>query len=799
MPARLRFVPLFFAAALGCGLHLHRPRDAATAEGADGELKASRLVDGFTEELAQSQAMLTDEVAAAQAWAEVGRDRDLLDILGARGEADPDVQILFFTRCRARFKGDGWTTFCSKISTRLHALVGHAFPLAEAPAPVVGRPKSPPAPAPDPAADLLRELRTLQRHWKGPDSGESRLARAVNEHQMAARALHLGSADAAGPGCPALEQPGTSPVLQASRDRQRRLCMDRHDDLAALRERVVCNGPACAPSELGAQVDQLLAVHDALQQHHEELSRRLFAYEAAKQPCSALEPPAKGKAALTPAPRPAKPPSASQPVATPATSTSSAPPPAQPEQPRPASVASRTVPEAMYLETGLNAPVASAMSSEPLAPGPGAMSSRTGPNAPVVSAMSFDSPGPGATSHQAGPSEHVPKDMSSPTGPFAPVRFDLPYQTADLFAGAGLIGKPWLATGPAGVSASFAPAADPLAAREDAPASTAPTASPGGTQAASGGPTTPSPGGTQAASGGPTTASPVAPNPAPAPTPSFTPAVTTPSSQACDDTVLQTRFAELAEVPVPAILTAYDLRPLAELGRWYQLAEQLAAVDALIEARQIRARRKAAADADPAAAKALAGAPRFARVVHTTIVGIDRLQQAVDTLELAVLALIRETLRVEHDALVAAIGLGERRLRLARAKLVAQLDEAVLLMEAQASLVKLERAGCPAQALMAAYEGKCRDELTKALVAFGNAWTLGRADQKRADALDLGVRHDASIVRSRAAMALRQVYLAAGVTELVKFTRGGMAPEALAQLIVSTVGFGVLAGAVLAP
>ncbi|MCY1006353.1 hypothetical protein OV079_12430 [Nannocystis pusilla] len=219
----------------------------------------------------------------------------------------------------------------------------------------------------------------------------------------------------------------------------------------------------------------------------------------------------------------------------------------------------------------------------------------------------------------------------------------------------------------------------------------------------------------------------------------------------------------------------------------------------MIEARQIRARRKAAADADPAAAKALAGAPRFARVVHTTIVGIDRLQQTVDTLELAVLALIRETLRVEHDALVAAIGLGERRLRLARAKLVAQLDEAVLLMEAQASLVKLERAGCPAQALMAAYEGKCRDELTKALVAFGNAWTLGRADQKRADALDLGVRHDASIVRSRAAMALRQVYLAAGVTELVKFTRGGMAPEALAQLIVSTVGFGVLAGAVLAP
>ncbi|WP_434415176.1 hypothetical protein [Nannocystis pusilla] len=743
MPARLRFVPLFFAAALGCGLHLHRPRDAATAEGADGELKASRLVDGFTEELAQSQAMLTDEVAAAQAWAEVGRNRDLLDILGARGEADPNVQILFFTRCRARFKGDGWTTLCSKISTRLHTLVGHAFPLAEAPAPVVGRPKSPPAPAPDPAADLLRELRTLQRHWKGPDSGESRLARAVNEHQMAARALHLGSADAAGPGCPAFLQPGTSPVLQASRDRQRRLCMDRRDNLAALRERVVCNGPACAPSELGAQVDQLLAVHDALQQHHEELSRRLFAYEAAKQPCSAPEPPAKGKAPLTPAPRPAQSPSASQPEPTPATST---PPPAQPQnQERPASAASLSLPDAASPQTGRFV-----LSASALAPVPLDMPSGTG---------SFDP---------------VARSMSPSAGPFAPAVFDLLQQPAvpAVFPGAGLIGRPWLAPAPSTASGdASAPSGAATTSPTLAPSDATPAASPA-----------PSP-----ATRAPATAAPSTP-------------FMTGASQACDDTVLQTRFAELANVPIPAILTAYDLRPLAELGRWYQLAEQLAAVDALIEAGQIRARRKAAADANPAAAKALAGAPRFARVVHTTIVGIDRLQQTVDTLALAVLALIRETLRVEHDALVAAIGHGERRLRLARAKLVAQLDEAVLLMEAQASLVKLERAGCPAQALMAAYEGgKCRDELTRALVAFGNAWMLGRANQKRADVLDLGVRHDASIVRSRAAMALRQVYLAAGVTELVKFTRGGMAPEALAQLIVSTVGFGVLTGAVLAP
>ncbi|PCC66846.1 hypothetical protein NAEX_09442 [Nannocystis exedens] len=400
--------------------------------------------------------------------------------------------------------------------------------------------------------------------------------------------------------------------------------------------------------------------------------------------------------------------------------------------------------------------------------------------------MSFGAtrPVPGAMSPKTGPIEHVGTNTSSSTGSSKPVRLDLSFQPA-LFPGAGLLGKPWLAS------------AAPVTATPSTPAAGTPTPSPGAAPSTTGGTAAPTPGG--AATPAPSTS--FTPNPGTAtPAPSAGGVVFTPGSGVCDEAVLQTRFAELAEVPIPAILTTHDLRPLAELGRFHQLAEQLAAVDALIETRQIRARRKAAADADPAAAEALAGAPRFARVVHTTITGIDRLQQTVDTLELAVLALIRETLRVEHDALAAAIGHGERRLRLARAKLAAQLEEAVLLMEAQASLTKLERAGCPALALVTAYEGgKCRDELTKSLIAFGNAWTLGRANQKRVDALDLGVRHDASIVRSRAAMALRQVYLAAGVTELVRFTRGGMAPEALAQLIVSTVGFGVLAGAVLAP
>jgi hypothetical protein len=62
--------------------------------------------------------------------------------------------------------------------------------------------------------------------------------------------------------------------------------------------------------------------------------------------------------------------------------------------------------------------------------------------------------------------------------------------------------------------------------------------------------------------------------------------------------------------------------------------------------------------------------------------------------------------------------------------------------------------------------------------------------------LDLAVRHEASIDRSRAAMAMREVYLAAGVAELVKFNNGGIKPETLALLIVNAVGFGVVAGGV---
>jgi hypothetical protein len=259
--------------------------------------------------------------------------------------------------------------------------------------------------------------------------------------------------------------------------------------------------------------------------------------------------------------------------------------------------------------------------------------------------------------------------------------------------------------------------------------------------------------------------------------------------------VLQQRFAALGEIPVSPALIRHDLAPLARLGHLHQLDEQLAAVDALIEERQTRPRRRAdAGGPDPTLS---AEAPRFARALHATIEGIDRVQRVVDALELAVLALIRETLRVERDALAEAVVFAEKRVRIDRIKLAAQLDEAALLLEALVSLTKLERAGHTQVALMAAHDAKpSRDEVAKALLAFGNAWTVGRAAQKQADALDLGARHDASIARSRAAMAVRQVYLVAGVTELVKFNKGGLSPEALAQIVTNAVGFAVLAGGI---
>lgn len=649
-----RLVPFTLLAALGCGAHLHRPQDAATAEGAEADLKAARLVDGFAEELAQSQAMLVDELDAAKAWAEVGRNRDLLDILSATAESDPETAILYHPRCQARFKGDGWTTLCSKLQNRLQALLGYPAPTNAAPDPGA-RPRRPDlTPVVDPAAEVLRELRSLDRQYRGPNSGESQLARVANEYTLAARALKLSGAAAPAPRCPVLDLPGRAPALQASVDRLRGLCRARRDNLQAIAERLVCREPGCA-SEIGAQAEKLAAVHDAVAAHHDELVRRLFAYESAKRPCavrsSGTGPAGQG---APPAPQPATTPPAATPAA------SAAPAASPPAQPKHAALASP---------------------------------------APTDLSLDFGTFGQG------------PLSMSP---------------------GAG-----WLA-----------------------PTATASTPAPTTTATA-------------------------------APTPSA-PFVT--AAPGCDEAVLQQRFAALGELSVPHALVRHDLAPLARLGHLHQLDEQLAAVDALIEERQTRPRRRADVGADPTLS---AEAPRFARALHATIEGIDRVQRVVDSLELAVLALIRETLRVERDALAEAIVYAEKRVRIDRIKLAAQLDEAALLLESFVSLSRLERAGHTQLALMAAHDGKAsRDEVAKTLLAFGNAWTVGRAAQKQADALDLGARHDASIARSRAAMAVRQVYLVAGVTELVKFNKGGLSPEALAQIVTNAVGFAVLAGGI---
>ena len=264
----------------------------------------------------------------------------------------------------------------------------------------------------------------------------------------------------------------------------------------------------------------------------------------------------------------------------------------------------------------------------------------------------------------------------------------------------------------------------------------------------------------------------------------------------CDATQVRRAFTALAEIPTPVQLEARAYGALAREGRALQLGEQLAALDRLIEVRQERAARRPATTptSKPPGSSV---SPALAEALHATIDGISEVEKVVDAFELAVLTLIRETLRVEHGALRTMIGHAERRRRIELAKLVAQLEEYALLLAAQVDLQRLERAGCTQRPILEAQASEgCRDELSRLLLSYSNAWSLGRAAQAQADVQDLGVLHEASIDRSRAAMAVREVYLVAGVAELVRFNQGGLKPEALAQLIVSAVGFGVVAGGV---
>ena len=258
----------------------------------------------------------------------------------------------------------------------------------------------------------------------------------------------------------------------------------------------------------------------------------------------------------------------------------------------------------------------------------------------------------------------------------------------------------------------------------------------------------------------------------------------------CDPAQVQRAFAALDEIPTHPALTSHDYTALAREGRVIQLREQLAALGALIQARSGGGPARA-----PTAAMQVS--PALARALHGTVAGIQRVEAVVDAFEVAVLSLIRETVRVEANAIASAIGHAERRRRIDLARITAQLDEYTLLVAAYADLQRLERSGCALKPFLEAQQQQgCRDETTRMLLAYSNAWTLGRAAQQQADVLDLGVRHEASIDRSRAAMAVREVYLVAGVAELAKFTRGGFQPEALAQIIVSAVGFGIVAGGV---
>jgi hypothetical protein len=566
---------LVLGLSLGCGAHLHRPHDAAAAEQAEVELKGARLTEGFAPELALAADMLTQELAAARAWAQTGRDRDLLDVLSATAvdENDPETEILLHPRCRGRFKGDGWSTMCSKLTRRIEALGGLTLPfgqvvVGEVKPAAKGKGKEPVVKptGPDALVMLLVELRKQMRAWHGPQSDAARLAKAGTDFVVTARAAGLSAGSSPPPRCPdSPARPGVvrTPEVEAEAERVRGLCTERRNNLVALKTASCAGVAGCTGGLLARQAEAVLAVHDALAVYDVELARRLDAYAAARRPCEASG---------------------------------------------------------------------------------GVAVSTAGPSAPAV----------------------------------------------------------------------------------------------------------------------------------------------------CDAAQVDRAFAAIGQIPPSQVLEARGFGVLGRQGRAIQLGEQIAALDQLIESREARP--------EPGKQTAAAGAtvsPALARALHSTIEGIDRVQAVVDGFELVVLTLIRETLRVERAALDGAIGHAERRRRIDVAKLAAQLEEYTQLISAYIDLQRAERAGCAGRPIVdvQAQDG-CRDETTRMLLAYSNAWTLGRAGQQQADVLELGVRHEASIDRSRAAMAAREVYLAAGVAELAKFNRGGIRPEVLAQIIVSAVGFGVVAGGV---
>lgn len=95
------------AALLGCGAHLHRPQDDAAAATAQKELVAAKLVEGFDAEVEQAKALLAIDLSGADAWTRAGRDRDLLDVLGATLELSESVQADMAGPCRGRFRRAG--------------------------------------------------------------------------------------------------------------------------------------------------------------------------------------------------------------------------------------------------------------------------------------------------------------------------------------------------------------------------------------------------------------------------------------------------------------------------------------------------------------------------------------------------------------------------------------------------------------------------------------------------------------------------------------------------------------------
>lgn len=228
-----------------------------------------------------------------------------------------------------------------------------------------------------------------------------------------------------------------------------------------------------------------------------------------------------------------------------------------------------------------------------------------------------------------------------------------------------------------------------------------------------------------------------------------------------------------------------DLDLDAELA---ELEEQRAAVDLLVEflvqgqgelPEQIPADIQLAlqvARTVPALALELRAARRFPRV--------------------GALVLESEHLRLEAEALVQRRARAEQHRALLAQKRDALIAELVYLGQARAALARIDAAH-KRLPLFEAYRRTeaIRRDTAEALLAYANAWTVGRVAQEEIDYRIIGLAHEAALGASAAALAQWENLIRVPLAQLVALHGAGITSEELSTIIghvITAAGFGAV-------